>query len=387
MNAILLSKSWPYRLLRIGALVVLAWWAIDWLTPIVKAQLPWEHEWPQTDFSRATVDLNEIMSGGPPKDGIPAIDEPKFISSEEADDWLDPREPVIVVQHQGHGRAYPLQILIYHEIVNDTFRGLPISVTFCPLCNASIVFDRRVGGKVLDFGTTGKLRKSDLVMYDRQTESWWQQFIGTCIVGEYVKTELKQIPSQIVAYKDFKAAFPSGEILSKKTGYSRSYGRNPYRGYDKIGDTPFLFSDPVDERLPAMERVLGVIRDGRSRIYPFSELKERGVVNDEFAGLPLVIIHKRSILSVLDRATIKDSRLIQSANGFDRRIEDRVLHFEVSGNKIVDRETGTQWNELGQAVTGPLKGKRLVGVDNGAHFAFAWLAFRPDSEIYKASSK
>jgi hypothetical protein len=384
VHAILHSKSWVYRSIRIFILATLGWWVLNWSGMLVKAEIRWESEWPKTDFSQTAVDLNEIMSGGPPKDGIPAIDNPKFVLSEDADGWLDAREPVIVVQHQEHARAYPLQILIYHEIVNDTFRGLPISVTFCPLCNASIVFDRRVNGKLLDFGTTGKLRKSDLVMYDRQTESWWQQFIGTSIVGEYMGTKLKEIPSQIVAYEDFKKAYPSGEILSKKTGHFRPYGRNPYRGYDKIGDQPFLFTDPVDKRLPAMERVLGVIRKGRSRIYPYSELKERGVINDEFAGLPLVIIHDRAVLSALDAGTIASSRLIPAANGFDRRIDDRVLNFELSGDNVVDRETGTQWNGLGQAVAGPLKGKRLIGIDAGAHFAFAWLSFRPDSEIYKS---
>ena len=138
-------------------------------------------EWPKTDFSKTLVDLSEIQSGGPPKDGIPPIDEPSFDSADEADTWLDPREPVVVVSLNQQVKAYPLQILTWHEIVNDELGGVPISVTFCPLCNATIVFDRRLGERVLDFGTTGRLRKSDLVMYDRQTESWWQQFTGQAI--------------------------------------------------------------------------------------------------------------------------------------------------------------------------------------------------------------
>ncbi|MFQ5934901.1 MAG: DUF3179 domain-containing protein [Acidiferrobacterales bacterium] len=383
MLAILRSRAWPYRLLRIGALVALGWFVLQWVLPMVRTTLPWKYSWPLTDFSRVTINLEEIRSGGPPKDGIPAIDEPKFVSSKEADDWLDAREPVIVVQRQGRARAYPLQILIYHEIVNDEFEGLPLSVTFCPLCNASIVFDRRVAGRVLDFGTTGKLRKSDLVMYDRQTESWWQQFTGTGIVGHYAGTRLRQVPSQIVAYEDFKAAYPVGAVLSRKTGYWRPYGNNPYRGYDRVGDQPFLFSDPVDRRLPAMERVLGVIHAERTRIYPFSEFDEKGVINDEFAGLPLVVFYERSTLSVLDRASITSSRLVHAANGFDRRVGDRVLHFERAAAAFVDRETGSQWNSLGHATGGPLKGARLQAVDNGVHFAFAWLAFRPNTEIYK----
>lgn len=350
--------------------------------PILRAEMPWEVEWPHTDFSQATVDLNEITSGGPPKDGIPAIDNPEFVSPQKADDWLDPHEPVIVVQRQGEARAYPLQILIYHEIVNDVFRGLPITVTFCPLCNASVVFDRRVGGEMLDFGTTGKLRKSDLVMYDRQTESWWQQFTGTGIVGKYAGMRLRTVASQIVAYKEFKAAYPKGEVLSRSTGYFRRYGRNPYRGYDRVGEQPFLYLGKVDDRLPAMERVLGVMWGDRSRVYPFSTFAEHGVINDKFAGLPLLIIHKRSVLSALDRARIMDSRMVHSAAGFDRRVDGRELNFQLIGERITDRETGTTWNQLGRAVAGPLKGTQLRPVDGGVHFAFAWLAFRPQSEIY-----
>jgi len=159
-------------------------------TTTVFAETRWRGEWPRTDFSKRTVALDEIDSGGPPKDGIPAIDRPRFVTPAEARGWLDPREPVIVLELNGETRAYPLQILMFHEIVNDTVGGQPVTVTFCPLCNASIVFDRRVGGAVLDFGTTGKLRKSDLVMYDRQSESWWQQFTGKGIVGRHAGATL-----------------------------------------------------------------------------------------------------------------------------------------------------------------------------------------------------
>ncbi|GMQ90238.1 MAG: DUF3179 domain-containing protein [Gammaproteobacteria bacterium] len=383
LHTILHSRAWRYRLLRIAVLATVGWWTLKASGLLVRDELPWDKEWPRTDFSRKTVDLLEISSGGVPKDGIPAIDEPDFVSPADADNWLDAREPVIVVQRGERARAYPLQILIYHEIVNDTFEGLPISVTFCPLCNASLVFDRRVAGDVLDFGTTGKLRKSDLVMYDRQTQSWWQQFTGRGIVGQYAGTKLDLIPSQIVAYEDFKKAYPRGQVLSRRTGYLRPYGNNPYRGYDRIGDNPFLFNGEVDDRLPAMERVLGVMQAGRSRVYPFSAFKGQGIINDEFAGLPVVIIHKRSTLSALDASRIKDSRMVYAATGFDRRVDDRVLTFELADGKIVDRETSTQWNQLGQAVAGKLKGQSLRAVDNGVHFAFAWLAFRPDSEIYK----
>jgi Protein of unknown function (DUF3179) len=204
------------------------------------AQTSEDHEWPKTDFSRRTVELAEIESGGPPKDGIPAIDRPRFVGVPAARAWLKGKEPVIVLRMGRDARAYPLQILMYHEIVNDSVNGVPVAVTFCPLCNASIVFERRVGERVLDFGTTGRLRFSDLVMYDRQTESWWQQFTGRGIVGHYAGTGLKKIASEIVSFADFAAAHPTGLVLSRETGYPRPYGRNPYTGYDSIDQSRVL---------------------------------------------------------------------------------------------------------------------------------------------------
>lgn len=342
----------------------------------------WRTEWPRTDFSKATVKLEEIQSGGPPKDGIPAIDQPRFVSHREASRWLDAREPVIVLEHRGEARAYPLQILMFHEIVNDTIGGTPAAVTFCPLCNAAIVFERRVDGKVLDFGTTGKLRKSDLVMYDRQTESWWQQFTGKAIAGHYAGTTLEPLSSTIASFADFRDAHPHGKVLSRATGYARPYGRNPYRGYDRVGDQPFLFRDPVDPRLPAMERVLGIIKGERVRVYPLGALKSESVVNDDLGGEPIAVFSREGMLSALDAERIRDSRTTAAAAAYSRKVENRTLHFERRETRIVDRETGSEWDLFGRAVAGPLKGRRLKPVDSGVHFAFAWLAFNPGSEIY-----
>jgi len=345
-----------------------------------------EWQWPDTDFSQTTVNLDEIISGGPPKDGIPALDKPVFVSVSQAARWLHPREPVIVVEYHSKARAYPLQILIYHEIVNDTFEDLPLTVTFCPLCNASIVFDRRLEGRTLDFGTTGNLRKSDMVMYDRQTQSWWQQFIGKGIIGHYAGKTLAQIPSKIVAFDAFKTSYPNGNVLSNETGYSRPYGHNPYRGYDRIGDTPFLFSDPIDKRLPAMERVISIgFKDGitnKFRLYPFDALDSAGLIHDQLNDLPIVIFHKENLLSVLDATKIADSRSVYAAVAYDRRIQGRVLQFKIVAAQITDTQTKSVWDIFGRAISGPLKGKQLKSVDSGVHFAFAWLAFNPDSEIY-----
>jgi hypothetical protein len=338
-------------------------------------------EWPKTDFTRRTVDLGEIQSGGPPKDGIPAVDRPRFVAPDAAKAWLKAKEPVIALRLAGERRAYPLQILMFHEIVNDEVAGQAVAVTFCPLCNASFVFDRRVEGRVLDFGTTGRLRKSDLVMYDRQTESWWQQFTGAGIVGRHAGTKLKVLPSEIVAFEDFAAAYPGGKVLSRETGYSRPYGRNPYRGYDRIDQSPFLFSDPVDKRLPPMERVLSVAAGGKQRIYPFTLLDKASVINAELAGVPYVVFVKGGTASPLDTERIADGRAIPAATAFDRRLDGRVLEFGSRDGKTVDTATGSEWNLFGEAVSGPLRGKELVPVDSGVHFAFAWLAFNAASEI------
>jgi hypothetical protein len=166
----------------------------------------WRGEWPQTDFGRHSVPLEEITSGGPPKDGIPSIDDPSFVPVAQAD--LPPQEPVMGLVIGGDARAYPLRILMWHEIVNDVVEGVPVAVTYCPLCNTGLVFDRRVDGRKLEFGTTGKLRHSDLVMYDRGTESWWQQFLGEAIVGELTGTRLKVLPSQTLSWADFKRIHP-----------------------------------------------------------------------------------------------------------------------------------------------------------------------------------
>ncbi len=363
--------------LLLGALLLAA--------TVASAQMePDRMDWARTDFSKHTVDLAEIKSGGPPKDGIPAIDRPRFVSARSAREWLKAKEPVIVLRIGDHARAYPIQILMYHEIVNDTLAGTPVAVTFCPLCNASMAFDRRVGGATLDFGTTGKLRYSDLVMYDRQTESWWQQFTGKGIVGHYAGTDLKRLASEIVAFEDFAAAHPGGEVLSRETGFRRPYGRNPYAGYDRIDQSPFLFAGKRDPRLPPMERVLSVSVAGKHRLYPLSVLEQHPLTNQELGGVPYVVIAKPGMASPLDSSRINEGREIPAAAAYDRRLEGEALEFLRRGNRIVDTRTGSEWNILGEAVSGRLKGKRLAGLESGVHFAFAWLAFNPDSEIVKS---
>lgn len=216
----------------------------------------WKREWPRTDFSRRSTDLHEILSGGPPKDGIPAIDRPEF-DPVSAVNGLSSTEPVIALEVNGDAKAYPLRVLMWHEIVNDTVGGVPVTVTYCPLCNASIVFDRRLNGEVLDFGVSGKLRHSDLVMYDRQTESWWQQFLGLAIVGKMTGSELTRLPARILPFGEFKSRYPSGLALVPTQPRTRSYGENPYVGYD-TSYRPFLYQGNYNGPIPALAYVVAV---------------------------------------------------------------------------------------------------------------------------------
>ncbi len=200
-------------------------------------------EW-DTDFRLHTVPYSEIRFVIP-RDNIPSIDAPAFVGADEAAEWLADVEPVVALDVGGDARAYPLQILTWHEIVNDEVGGLPVAVTFCPLCNSAIAFDRRLDGELLEFGVSGNLRNSDLVMYDRQTQSWWQQFTGEGIVGKHAGRELEHLPSLLISFADFRAAHPDGKVLSRETGYRRDYGINPYIGYDTSGGTPFLFGGAI----------------------------------------------------------------------------------------------------------------------------------------------
>ena len=337
-----------------------------------------------TDFSRRTVEWDSILSGGPPKDGIPAVDSPSFESLAAGDEWLEDVDPVILFSHGDLSRAYPLSILIWHEIVNDEVDGQPVSITFCPLCNASIVFDRNFDGQVLDFGTTGRLRNSDLIMYDRQTETWWQQFTGEGIVGKYAGQQLNFLTSQVLSWKDFKDAHPDGEVLARPN-MPRNYGYNPYVGYDSTS-RPFLFQGTPDSRLAPAERVLGLTTETEAIAYPFQALEEAGVVHDSFGGVELAIFHKAGLASALDSSLISRGRDIGAVAVYERQIGDQLLTFSPNEDgTFSDAETGSVWDILGEAVEGPLAGEKLTPILHFDHFWFAWAAFFPATELYTPS--
>lgn len=313
--------------------------AIAWTANIAAAAEFRRGQWPNTDFSRASVEPEEIMSGGVPKDGIPSIDDPKFVAVGKAADLAD-SEPVIGLTVGGETRAYPLRILIWHEIVNDVVGGVPVAVTFCPLCNTAVVFDRRLDMRVLEFGVTGMLRNSDMVMYDRQTESWWQQFMGHAIVGELTGAELKILPSRLESWANFKARAPGGLVQVPNSSSMRNYGRNPYAGYDSLS-RPFLYNGETPEGIAPLARVVSLA--GRSQAWSLDLLKR-------------------------DRAvTLADGTVIEWTPGQASALDTSSIAAGADvGNVVVRRKSGDAWADVPYFVD----------------FAFAFHAFQPEAPIH-----
>jgi hypothetical protein len=344
-----------------------------------------EAEWGNTDFCNTSIDFGDVLSGGPPKDGIPALTDPALETVDSAQNWLVDQSPVIAVEIDGEARAYPLAILMWHEIANDTLNDVPIAVTFCPLCNSSIVFDRRVEGETLEFGVSGKLRNSDMIMYDRQTDSWWQQFTGEGIVGHYNETLLDIVPSLVIGFGDFAERYPEGEVMSRDTGATRDYGANPYRGYADSDPSRFLFAGEVDPRLPGTERVLAVEVDDTFIAYPFSVLSEEIVINDTVSGVDVVALWQPGVADALDSGRIDESRDLGTAALYEREIDGQTLTFSVSdAGSITDEQTGSTWDLFGSAIDGELVGTQLQQIIAAPHFWFAWAAFHPETTVYGA---
>lgn len=298
----------------------------------------WKREWPRTDFSKPIIDFSEVISGGPPKDGIPAIDDPQFKPVSQIND-LGLEEPVIALSINEEAKAYPLRIMMWHEIANDRIGGVPVTVTYCPLCNAAVVFDRRVNGKVLDFGVSGKLRHSDMIMYDRQTESWWQQFVGRGIVGEMTGVELKRLPARVIPFSAFRASYPDGKVLVPSNPNARRYGENPYVKYDNPSGNPFLYRGRYDGPGQPLSYVVAVEKDA----WLLDDLRKAGVIEHD----NLRIEWQEGMSSALDARRVDQGRDI----GFVK-----VQHKTAEG----------RYEDLPYDTT----------------FAFAFKAFHPDGNIH-----
>jgi hypothetical protein len=336
----------------------------------------------RTDFARHTIPYAEVLSGGPPKDGIPAIDTPAFIDVEAANLWVRPLESVAYVVINGDARAYPVQVLIWHEIVNDTVGGVPVSVTYCPLCNTAIAFERVFDGRTLDFGTTGRLRYSNMLMYDRQTETWWQQGNGEGVAGLYAGRVLQQRPVALIAWSDFKRAHPDGKVLSRDTGIVRRYGVNPYAGYDKPGQKPFLYEGPdTPKQLPPLARVIGLTMGDDAVAIPYDALEKTRVISATVGGAPVVAFWAAGAASPLDSENLAGGRDIGAAMAFSPVLDGVALTFSASDGGFRDAQTGSTWDHLGRATAGPRAGAQLAPLAAVNHFWFSWAAFYPNTRV------
>ena len=338
-------------------------------------------DYPRNNFNVSIVELHEIIPV-PPRDGIAAINTPNFDSIALGNEWLDVNEPVISFELNGEARAYPLQILTWHEIVNDVVGGEPVIVTYCPLCNTAIAFKRTVDGEVRDFGVSGALRRNDLIMYDRQTETFWQQITGEAIVGDEAGAQLEFLTSQIVSWGDFRDSFPEGQVLNRDTGRFGNYGANPYPLYDSLGSATIFPIDEFDDvRLDAKERVLAVDLGDDPIAFPFSALSESVVIDGESAGQAVVAFWQPGALSPLDDSFIIAGRNVGAAGAFLPIVNGEPATFEARDGSIVDTATESTWNVLGLATAGPLAGTQLEAVISANHFWFAWSVFEPDTEV------
>jgi hypothetical protein len=333
-------------------------------------------------WPNALVDPAEVFSGGVAPDQITPVDDPQFDVASEVD-FLADDEPVISLEFDGEARAYPVQILTWNEIANDTVAGEPITVTYCPLCNSAVAYKRTVDGAVLDFGTSGMLFNSSLVMYDRQTESLWTHFEGQAVVGDYTGVQLELVPVQTVRWASFRDAHPDALVLNLDTGVSRDYGRNPYPGYDGDNPQPDLFFGDIDTRYSRQTRVLGVreVTTGESVAVILDELAVDRVRQFDFNGQPVVAWSDDGLASALDTRDIAEGREISQTGVFVAEADGVQLTFSPTDDGFTDNETNSEWNVLGQAVSGELAGTQLQPLEHLDTFWFAWTAFNPDTDV------
>jgi hypothetical protein len=313
------------------------------------------------------VPLDQIVSGGPPPDGIPSIDNPKFLSVVDASKFLKDSDLVVGLTINGQTKAYPLLILVWHEIVNDKVGGVPVAVTYCPLCFTTQVFNRTINGHVVDFGTSGKLYNNNLVMYDRLSGSLWSQALGEGIVGTHAGENLKKIPFDLAYWKDWKKLYPNSLVLSTDTGFTRPYGVDPYGDY-YTSDQLFFPISNIDKRLSLKNMVVGLENEGQYKAYVSHQIESSKVLNDKIGNKSIVLF----------------SLYPRTVRAYVPIIDGQTLDFQYNGStsKIIDKQTGSEWNFDGLAVNGQLKGKQLSRLPFDEGFWFSWAAFHPQTRIY-----
>ncbi len=318
----------------------------------------------ETNGIRHSVPLDKIKSGGPPKDGIPSIDEPKFAKISDSH-FMSDADTVIGLEINGDAKAYPIFILVWHEIVNDTVGDIPVSVTYCPLCYTNQVFERIIDGQKVEFGTSGKLYNSNLLMYDRYTESYWSQALGTAVKGELTGYELDLIPFDVITWGDWKKLHPDTVVLTTDTGYIRPYDADPYGNY--YTEPQIMF--PVeysDDRLNPKEIIIGFDQDGVYKAYRQNDVESQVIINDSIGETPVMLV----------------SLFSENSRAFVRLVGDETLDFAYKDGKILDSMTESEWNYDGLSVSGTYLGEQLQRMPIEPGFWFEWVAFHPQTLVY-----
>jgi hypothetical protein len=361
------GKRW--LLLLLGIILVIAIFAVPSLVSST----------PDPASLKRIIPLDKLVSGGPPKDGIPSIENPQFVEPSQAE-FLSETDLVIGIHFNGVSKAYPLLILVWHELVNDWVDDVPIVVSYCPLCYSSIAFLRTVDSQTLSFGTSGRLYKNDLVMYDRQpgqnnltalggdltnAGNLWSQMLGQAIVGDLAGMHLTQVPIDVMEWRDWTRLHPETQVLSTNTGFARAYGTDPYSGYYRSTGT-FFPVENADDRLSTKEIIFGIQIANQFKAYPSAILDERGVVNDVFSNTSLVFLRVGNL----------------AVRAFVSEILGQRLTFASFNGQIRDGETNSTWNKYGQAIQGPLQGEAMTRVAGHKAFWFAWADFHPETEVY-----
>ena len=338
---------------------------------------------PDVDVSLHSVPLNEIYfdtfdGGSVPLsestadlrlrllDAIPPIDRPVY-GDASAGVWLAPDDLVLGYVAGGQAYAYPFKILNYHEIVNDDLGGVPVLISYCPLCRSAIVYDRRVDGDVLSFGNTSALYESDLVMVDRTTGSYWWQVTGTAIVGPLTDAALEPLPSVVATWTDWASLHPETLVLTRATGFSRPYERDAFAGYADIIDSgrfPFPVGEAAqDAGLRPSALVVGVVINEVARAYPVENLIDP--INDEVGGNEIVVFPTEG-----------------GARVFGAIVDGETLRFELRNGDFMDVETGSVWTSSGVAVSGARQGAALTPFPSRTTFWFAFVGAFPDVELH-----
>jgi hypothetical protein len=336
------------------------------------------------EFPEPLIDPDEVISGGPPPDGIPPIDDPAFLDVVDNLELLPANEPVVVLEINGDAKAYPVRAMVWHEIVNDTVGGVPVSVTYCPLCNSAATYERTIDGVETTFGTSGRLFASALVMYDRATETLWTHYNGQAVIGVLAGAELVEHPSPLMAWEQFRSTYPTGKVLDwTQSGFNRDYGRNPYSGYDDPDKSPFLFRGTLDDRAAAMQRVVGVEYNGSSAAFALDVVSGGvGQATDVLVGdSRVVILWVPGQASALDDVQVSGGRDVGSAAVFVPKAGGRDLTFSYDGEHFIDAETSSVWLLNGEAIEGELAGERLEQIPHLDTFWFAWSTYQPDTTL------